>query len=127
MASNFDVSIVVAPVVLTAGTEIPIIHLPSGGGDVTVLDAYMFNAGTSVGPLLVTMTNAGTPALSGTIGYFAAAADGTITASAVTPNALTISDAVVEEGEWIGFDQTSGTVPAGSFITVSYVMGKAGS
>jgi formyltetrahydrofolate synthetase len=103
------------------------VHLPSGGGDVTVLGADLIVAGTTVGPLLVTMTNAGTPALSGTIGYFASIAAGTLTVSAVIPAALTISDAVVEEGEWIGFDQTSGTIPAGAFISISYVTGKAGS
>jgi hypothetical protein len=127
MASNFDVHILNVPVVLTGATEIPLVHLPSGGGDVTVLGADLIVAGTTVGPLLVTMTNAGTPALSGTIGYFASIAAGTLTVSAVIPAALTISDAVVEEGEWIGFDQTSGTIPAGAFISISYVTGKAGS
>lgn len=120
MASQFDVHIMTFPVVLTGATEIPLVHLPDKAGGITVLDAKMINAGTCVGGKLVTMTNVGTPAISGTIGAFA----GTITESATIPAALTISDGFVDAGEWIGFDQTSGTVPAGSFVSLSYVMGK---
>ena len=127
MANSFDVHILTFPVVLTAGTEVPLVHLPAAGGGATVLEAKMINAGTSVGPLLITMTNVGTPALSGTVGYFAAAAAGTITESATIPKALTLSDGYVAAGEWLGFDQASGTVPAGSFISVAYVNGRAGS
>lgn len=119
MADQFDVHVVTAPVVLTGATEIPLVHFETGGGGCTVLSADFINAGTSVAGLLVTMTDAGTPAISGTIGAF-----GTTTASAVIPAALTISDAYVAAGEWIGFDQTSGTVPAGSFVSIAYVMGK---
>ena len=124
MASQFDVHILTLPVVLTGATQVPIVHLPSGGGGITILDAKMINAGTAVGPLLVTMSNAGTPELNGTIGYFAAAAAGTITESATIPAALTMVDEFVDAGEWIGYDQTSGTVPAGSFVSLSYIMGK---
>jgi hypothetical protein len=115
-----DVQIVTLPVVLTAATEVPLLHVPTGYGGITVLEADFINAGTAVGGLLVTMTDAGTPAISGTIGSFA----GTITASATIPAALTVSDGYVAAGEWIGYDQTSGTVPAGSFISLTYVMGK---
>jgi len=38
---------------------------------------------------------------------------------------LTIATAFVDDGNWIGFDQTSGTVPAGTFINIAYVTGKA--
>lgn len=120
MADTFDVHVFTLPVVLTGATEIPLAHFPTGGGGCTVLGADLINAGTSVGGKLVTMSNAGTPAINGTIGAFA----GTVTASASIPAALTISDAYVGPGEWIGFDQTSGTVPAGSFLSLSYVMGK---
>ena len=120
MASQFDFHVVAIPVVLTAATEVPLVHIPTGGGGITVLEADFVNAGTAVGGLLVTMTDAGTPAISGTIGAFA----GTITASATIPAALTVSDGYVAAGEWIGYDQTSGTVPAGSFITLSYIVGK---
>jgi hypothetical protein len=30
----------------------------------------------------------------------------------------------VAEGKFLGFDQTSGTVPAGTNLLISYVMGK---
>ena len=36
---------------------------------------------------------------------------------------FTLSDATMDDGRWIGFDQTSGTVPAGTFISLSYVTG----
>lgn len=124
MANQFDVHNVVIPVELTGATQIPVFKHYEGGGAMTVIAAHMINAGTSVGPLLVTMSNVGTPALNGTIGYFAAAAAATITESATIPRACTISDGYVADGEWIGFDQTSGTVPAGSKISLSYVMGK---
>ena len=120
MANTFDVHVLTLPVVLTGATEIPLAHFPYIAGGMTVLGADFINAGTSVGAKLVTMTNAGTPAISGTIGSFA----GTVTASAVVPAALTVSDGYVAAGEWIGFDQTSGTVPAGSFVSIAYLMGK---
>jgi hypothetical protein len=121
MAGQFDVNIVQIPVVLTGATEIPLLKVPSVGGGITVQSAYMINAGTSVTPKLITMSSAGTPALSGTIG---APAAGTITESATIPVNYVISDGWVDGGEWIGFDQASGTVPAGSFFTVAYVTGK---
>ena len=120
MAESADVKILTFPVVLTGATEIPLVKWPSGFGGVTIISAYMINAGTSVGGQLVTMTAAGTPAINGTIGAFA----GTITNSATVPAACTISDGYVSAGEWIGFDQTSGTIPAGSFLTVAYLLGK---
>ena len=120
MANSFDVKVLTFPVVLTGATEVPLVHFPTGAGGMTVLGADMICAGTTVGGKLVTMSNAGTPAITGTIGAFS----GTVTASATIPDALTISDAYVAAGEWIGFDQTSGTVPAGSFVSIAYVMGR---
>jgi hypothetical protein len=121
MASQFDVNIAVLPVVLTGATQIPIMHVPAAGGGITVLEAKFINGGTAVGGLLVTMTNAGTPAISGTVGAFTTP----LADSATIPGAFTVSDGFVEAGEWIGYDQTSGTVPAGSFVSIAYVMGKA--
>jgi hypothetical protein len=118
--ANFNFHVVTIPVVLTGATEVPLIHIPNGGGGITVLEADFINSGTAVAGLLVTMTDAGTPAISGTIGSFA----GTITDSATIPEALTVTDGYVAAGEWIGFDQTSGTIPAGAFITLSYIVGK---
>lgn len=115
-----SVHIVTLPVVLTGATQIPLAKLPAGGGGITIKEAHIMNVGTSVAPLLVTMTNAGTPAISGTIG----AISGTITGSATIPQEFTISDGYVAEEEWIGFDQTSGTITAGAFVTLGYQVGK---
>lgn len=123
MAGQFDVNIVQIPVVLTGETEIPLLKVPTTGGGITVQSVYMINAGTTVAPRVITMTNVGTPALSGTIASYSTAA-GTITESATIPAAFVISDGWVDGGEWIGFDQASGTVPAGSFLSVAYVTGR---
>jgi hypothetical protein len=123
MAGQFDVNIVQIPVVLTGATEIPLLKVPTTGGGITVQSVYMINAGTTVAPRVITMTNVGTPALSGTIASYSTAA-GTITESATIPAAFVISDGWVDGGEWIGFDQASGTVPAGSFLSVAYVTGR---
>ena len=121
MAGQFDVNIVTIPVVLTGTTEVPLLKVPTAGGGITVQSVYMINAGTSVTSKLITMTNAGTPALSGTI---AAPAAGTITNSATIPTEFVIRDGWGDGGEWIGVDQASGTVPAGSYFSVAYVTGR---
>jgi hypothetical protein len=122
MANQLDVH--VATLALGAyngSTELPLMYVPANGGGITVLSAKITGgAGTAIGGLLVTMSDAGTPALSGTVGSFA----GTIVTAAGVVFSATISTAYVSGGTWIGFDQTSGTVPAGTFITLSYVMGK---
>ena len=125
MASQFDVHIVTLSLGAYLGsTELPLAKLPSGGGGITVLEANLVgpSAGTVITGQLVTMSDAGTPAINGTIGAFA----GTVVTAAGVPGELTISSAFVDAGYWIGFDQASGTVPAGTFISLSYVMGKAG-
>ncbi len=103
-------------------TEVPLVKLPSGFGGITVLSAHLVgpSAGTVIGGKLVTMTDAGTPAINGTIGAFA----GTAVTAAGVVFALAISGAFVAGGYWIGFDQTSGTVPAGTFIALTYLTGK---
>jgi len=123
MAGQFDVNIVQIPVVLTGATEIPLLKVPTVGGGITVQSVYMINAGTTVAPRFITMSSAGTPALSGTIASYSTAT-GTITESATIPAAFVISDGWVDGGEWIGFDQASGTVPAGSYFSVAYVTGR---
>lgn len=104
-------------------THLPLVKVPNGYGGITVLEAHLVGpvGGTAIGGLLVTCTDAGTPAVNGTIGSFA----GTVVTAAGVPNALTVSSAYVADDYWIGFDQTSGTVPAGTFIVMSYVTGKA--
>jgi hypothetical protein len=126
MAESFDVHVAVLHLgAFNGATELPLAHLESGGGGFTVLGADLVgpSAGTVIGGKLVTMSDAGTPAINGTIGSF----DGTVVTAAGVVAGLTVSDGYVAAGEWIGFDQTSGAVPAGTFISLSYVMGKAGS
>jgi hypothetical protein len=126
MAGFGDVKILTLPLgAFNGATELPLAKMASGYGGVTVLEAQLLgpSAGTVIGGILVTMTNAGTPAVNGTIGAFA----GTVVTAAGIPGELTISDAYVADDEWIGFDQASGTVPAGTFISLSYIMGKSGS
>ncbi len=124
MASQMDVHIVTVPIpAFNGATEFPLIYVPAKGGGITILDARLVGAGagTVVGGQLVTMTSAGTPAIAGTVGAFA----GTVIPATDAPAALTISSAFVDDGQWIGFDQTSGTVAAGAFINIAYVTGKA--
>lgn len=124
MANQMDVHIVSAPLgAFNGATELPLVYIPAKGGGITILDAQLVGtaAGTVIGGQLVTMTDAGTPAIAGTIGAFA----GTVVAAAGVPAELTISTAFVDDGQWIGFDQTSGTVAAGAFINIAYVTGKA--
>ncbi len=124
MAEQMDVHIVSAPLgAFNGATELPLVYIPAKGGGITILDAQLVGtaAGTVIGGQLVTMTDAGTPAINGTIGAFA----GTVVAAAGVPAELTIATAFVDDGQWIGFDQTSGTVAAGAFINIAYVTGKA--
>jgi type 1 fimbria pilin len=118
----FNVHILTLPLPSYNGaTEIPLVKMPSGYGGITVLEAHLLGgAGTAVGGKLVTMADAGTPAINGTIGAFA----GTVVGDSVSRAALTLSDAYVGAGEWIGYDQTSGTVAADAKISISYLMGK---
>lgn len=124
MASQMDVHIVTALLgAYNGATELPLVYLPAKGGGITILDVQLVgpSAGTVVGGKLVLLSDAGTPALSGTVGSWA----GTVVTAAGVPAELTIATAFVDDGQWIGFDQTSGTVPAGTFINIAYVMGKA--
>jgi hypothetical protein len=123
MSSFGDVHIVTLSLGnFTGATELPFAKMPAGFGGCTVLEANLLApsaAGTVIGGQIVTLTDAGTPIVNGTVGSFA----GTVVTGAGVPAELTITDAYVGSGEWIGYDQTSGTVPAGTFITLSYVMG----
>lgn len=106
-------------------TEVPLWRVPAFGGGVTILEAWMYSpgAGTAIGGQLVVMTSVatgGTPAISGTVGTFA----GTIVTAAGVVHKLTVSTPFVDDTQFVGFDQTSGTVPAGTYIQLSYVEGK---
>src|SRR5665648_282721 len=124
MASQCHVHLISAHLGAFSGaTEVPLVYLPAVGGGITILDVKMVGtaAGTVIGGQLVTMTNAGTPVLAGTVGSFA----GTVVVASGVPASLTLASAFVDDGQWIGFDQTSGTVAAGAFISIAYVTGKA--
>lgn len=125
MAENMDVHLVTIPLGAQSGaTELPWVYLPNKGGAITVLSAHLAGtaAGTVVGGKLVTLSDAGTPALDGTIGSFA----GTCVLAAGVVFALTVSTAAVggTAGKWIGFDMASGTVASGTFISLAYTTGK---
>jgi hypothetical protein len=123
MADSADIHFLTLPLgALTGATEVPLAFLPSGYGGITVLDAKLVgpSAGTAVGGLLVKMTNVGTPAIDGTVATFTTPA---VTAAGVV-HSSTINTAYVAEGKFLGYDQTSGTVPAGTNLLISYVMGK---
>ncbi len=106
-------------------TEVPLAHLPTDLGGVTILEAWLVGpgAGTAIGGQLVKMSDVstgGTPAINGTVGSFA----GTVVTAAGVVHKCTISNGWLAGGGWIGFDQTSGTVPAGTFIQVMAVQGR---
>jgi hypothetical protein len=125
MANQYDVNIVSVDFGAYIGaTHRPLIYIPASGGGVSVIGAKVVGsgAGTAIGLLLVKMTDAGTPAVSGTIGAFA----GTVVYAEGVPASASISSAFVDGGSWIGIDQTSGTAPANAVLTLSYVMGKSG-
>lgn len=123
MADTLDIHIATLSLgAYNGATHLPLAYLPSNGGGITVVSAHLVgpSAGTVIGGLIVQLTDAGTPAIDGTVGSFA----GTVVTAAGVPGALTVSSAYVAGGKWLGFDQTSGTVPAGTFISLAYTMGK---
>lgn len=123
MASQFDLHVVSVDYGAYIGaTHRPLIYVPSGAGGISIVDARVAGsgAGTAIGLLLVSMTDAGTPAINGTIGAFA----GTVVYAEGVPASCTIATSYVAGGNWIGIDQTSGTAPANAVLTLSYVMGK---
>jgi hypothetical protein len=106
-------------------TELPLAHIPLQWGGVTVLEATLFSpsAGTVIGGQLVTMgtvPTGGTPAINGTLGTLA----GTVVTAAGIVHKFTLTNYFVAAGYYLGFDQTSGTVPAGTYIQAAFVMGK---
>jgi hypothetical protein len=127
MSGQFDVhSVTVNISTLGAAGTVPVCFIPDFGGAITVLDAQITGttAGTPVGLKLVRMSDANPPVIAGTIaswgGTFAA---GTITMGAGSVFEATINTAAVQPGQWLAMQNTSGTTPAISFVTVSYVTG----
>lgn len=127
MSESFDVHVVSAPVgAFTGATEWPLIFIPANVGKITVLSAKATGntAGTSIGMVLVKMSNLGTPAImAGTLGTFG----GTIVYAAGVAFDATINKATFDPGTtgaWIGVDQASGTAPATATVHIAYVMGQ---
>jgi hypothetical protein len=87
------------------------------GGGVTILSGAVVGGGT-VTARLHTFSDAGTPALNGTI---TAAVGGTIAAG--VPAAFTVSDGWVDGSEWVGVVLV-GTLLDGTFLHVKYAMGR---
>lgn len=109
----------------TGSTALPFARVDGSGGKLTALSASVHGngAGTAVGLKLVTfgtVATGGTPAVNGTIGAFA----GTIVFAAGVVHHLTISNAVVPAGCWIGVEQTSGTAPTVTLASLNYVVGR---
>jgi len=125
MAAN-DVKTVTVNIGAYDGSTIyPVIFFDELAGDITILDAKISGtaAGTSIGLGLYSATNVGTPAVSGTIGSFA----GTIVYAKGVAFDCTISSATFDvstSGQWLCVDQTSGTAPATTWLTVNYIHGK---
>ncbi len=109
----------------TGATIHPIVYLSSKGGDMTILDvqATGIGAGTSIGLILVTATDVGTPAVSGTLAAWAGTvvwAEGVVFEATVSDSSL---DTGTGSGVWLAVDQTSGTCPASTWVTMNYVLG----
>ena len=124
MANQFDVNILSVDYGAYIGANHrPLFYVPADGGGISILSAKVAGsgAGTAIGLLLVKMTDAGTPAINGTIGAFA----GTVVYAEGVPASATITTPYVGGGSWIGIDQTSGTAPANAVLSIAYVMGKA--
>jgi hypothetical protein len=101
----------------------PLLYLPAEFGAISIKDAYVVGdgAGTSIGLALISISDAGTPSSSsGTVGAFA----GTVVYAANARFACTVATPSVSGGNWIGLQQTSGTVPAHTHLVFSYVVGK---
>lgn len=108
----------------TGATMHPLVKFPEGYGKITLKEVAIVGsgAGTSIGLILTTATDVGTPAVSGTLAAFA----GTITYAEGVAFAATISTAAVNPGTagiWLAVDQASGTAPANTLLTLAYVEG----
>jgi hypothetical protein len=105
----------------TGATTHPLIYLADKYGAITVLDVQVtgIGAGTSIGLIFTSLSDVGTPAVSGTIASFA----GTVVYAEGVVFEATVSDADVQPGQWLGVDQASGTCPATTLLTVTYAVG----
>ena len=122
MAGQMDVHTITVNMGAFTGTDDhPLVYIPDKAGAITVLDVQVsgIGAGTSIGLLLTSLTDVGTPVLAGTIATFA----GTVVYAEGVVFEATVGTSKVEPGKWIGVVQTSGTCPASTWVNINYVYG----
>lgn len=101
----------------------------SKGGGITITEAYAVNnatfagAGTTFTLQLLTYSNAGTPAVNGTVSNILGSASPW---TADVPQQFTVSDGWVDGGEWVVLDYQEITAgnPTNCYVTLSYVQGR---
>jgi hypothetical protein len=105
---------------LTAGTHL-LWQAPTAGqgGGLSILSAAVHGAVGTITAQLMTLSDAGTPAINGTI--TATAFGGTLAVG--VPKTATISDAFVDAGEWVGVILSAAAVDA-QFLTLNYTTGR---
>lgn len=120
MANLNTVNVIIPFDGLNDGTRLGF-QVPAALGGITVVAGNVHAEGTA-NVTLVTMTSAGTPAVSGTI---AAAVGGTATDG--VPYALTISDGWVDGGEWVAVQENNVGTPTRGHVALTYVQGRGAS
>jgi hypothetical protein len=126
MAGQYDLHAVVASFPVTGTVITPIWHNPSANGCVTITDGYIVSDGAgTITATLVTIADAGataaTAVLSGTIGVLGSAA---LVQAASFAKALTVTDGLVEPGEWVAVSLGAGTAGATPKVSFSYIKGQ---
>jgi hypothetical protein len=123
--ANFGVGIFAAS---GAGT-IPLMYVPKNGGAITLVKVHLLNSVTATGtinaPVIISMADASTPTMAGTLGT---AALWTVTGAGGSRTAVTLTTDYIQPGtadKWLGLSYTSGTVLAGApVVQVTYLMGR---
>jgi hypothetical protein len=121
MSESFDVKTMYVRLSTLNNNSYLLAKAPSDsyGGGITVLGAYADIAGTA-SLTLVTFSNAGTPAVNGTI---SSAVNGTFTAG--VPQTFTLSNnGWVDGGFWLGIKENNVGTATTANVTIHYVMGR---
>ena len=97
-----------------------LMHVPSGYGGITLLNAWLIGgaAGTIVSQLVNMGTALGT-AVSSVVGTLT---DGTLTANVRKP--MSITTAYQAENTWLGLNGITGTTDAAAQVVLEYKFGK---
>lgn len=125
MAGSGNINVLTVDLGAYIGATIhPVVYFPPGYGNVRFLGAKVtgIGAGTSIGLILASATNVGTPAVSGTLAAFA----GTVVYAEGVTFGATFTDETLDPGTagvWLAVDQASGTAPATTILSLSYLMG----